>query len=151
MMAVSSNDMVANESPRRLPLMKILMGTIAAIVAATVVNVIVFYIGDAAGAFPDDFRFSTPGGGETSLGVGNVIFSTVLYLAIGGIVLAIINRLSSRPVRIFLYVAAVALLLSFIQPFTIEDAPGDMIAFLLTMHVLAGVIGVWIMTRVATS
>ncbi len=85
------------------------------------------------------------------MGVGNVIFSTVLYLALGGVAFAIINRLSSRPVRIFLYVAAVALLLSFIQPFTLGDAPGDMVAVLLLMHLLAAVIGVWVMTRVATS
>lgn len=150
-MATSSSDTTLDSPPRRIPLMKILMGTIAAIVVATVVNVIVFYIGDAAGAFPNDFRFSAPGGSETSLGVSNVIFSTILYLAIGGIVFAIINRLSSRPVRIFIYVAAVACALSFIQPFTLEDAPGDMVAFLLIMHLLAGVIGVWVMTRVATS
>jgi len=150
-MAISSNDTASSQSPQRIPLVKILIGTLAAIVAATVVNVIVFYIGDAAGAFPDDFRFNAPGGGETSMGVGNVIFSTVLYLALGGVAFAIINRLSSRPVRIFLYVAAVALLLSFIQPFTLGDAPGDMVAVLLLMHLLAAVIGVWVMTRVATS
>lgn len=141
---------VSDESSRRIPLVRILVGTIAAIVAATVVNVIVFYIGDAAGAFPDDFRFDSPGG-ETSMGVGNVILTTVMYLALGGIVFAIISRLSRRPVRMFWYVATVAFVLSLVTPFTLEGAPGDMIAFLLLMHLLAAVIGVWVMTRVATS
>jgi len=150
-MAMSSKDTVSSQSPRRIPLVRILIGTLAAIVAATVVNVIVFSIGDAAGAFPDDFRFSAPGGGETSMGVGNVILTTITYLAVGGIVFAIISRLSSRPVRVFWYVAAVAFVLSLVTPFTIEDAPGDMIAVLLIMHLLAAVIGVWVMTRVATS
>ncbi|MDQ3657723.1 MAG: DUF6069 family protein [Chloroflexota bacterium] len=149
-MAMSSNDMMSSQSPRRIPLVRILIGTLAAIVAATVVNVIVFSIGDAAGAFPDDFRFSAPGG-ETSMGVGNVILTTITYLVFGGVVFAIISRLSTRPVRVFWYVAAVAFVLSLVTPFTIEDAPGDMIAFLLLMHLLAAVIGVWVMTRVATS
>lgn len=149
-MAISSNDpIIERSSSGRLSYAGIALGTAAAIVAATIVNVIVFYIGDAAGAFPDDFRFAPPGGGETSLGVGNVILSTIMFLALGGIVFAIINRFSSRPVRIFIYVAIAACLLSFIQPFTIEDAPGDMIAFLLVMHVLAAIVGVWVMTRVA--
>ena len=150
-MAMSAEDTMSSRSPQRIPLVRILIGTMAAIVAATVVNVIVFSIGDAAGAFPDDFRFTAPGGGETSMGIGNVIFSTALYLALGGIVLAIVNRLSSRPVRTFVYVAAAVCVLSFIQPFTLEDAPGDMIAFLLLMHLLAAVIGVWVMIKVATS
>ncbi len=59
-MAISSNDTASSQSPQRIPLVKILIGTLAAIVVATVVNVIVFYIGDAAGAFPDDFRFNGP-------------------------------------------------------------------------------------------
>ncbi len=149
-MAISSNDPMSGQSPRRIPLVRILIGTLAAIVAATVVNVIVFSIGDAAGAFPDDFRFSAPGG-ETSMGVSNVVSTTITFLALGGIVFAVISRLSSRPVRVFWYVAAVAFVLSLVTPFTIEDAPGDMIAVLLLLHLLAAVIGVWVMTRVATS
>ncbi len=140
-----------SEPAGRIPLTKVLLGTVAAIVAAIVVNVIVFFIADVAGAFPDDFRFEAPGGGETTMGLGNVMFSTISYLVIGGVVFAIISRLSSRPVRTFLIVAAVALILSFITPFTIPDAPGGMVAALLVMHVLTAVVAVWVMLRVATS
>lgn len=45
--------------------------------------------------------------------------------------------------------ATVALLLSLYLPFTIEDAPGDMIAALIIMHIVAGVVGVGVMTRLA--
>ena len=145
-MAMSS---ILSEPTERIPLVRILVGTIAAIVAASVVNVIVYYIADAAGAFPDGFRFDAPGG-ETSMGVGNVIFTTTFYLAIGGIVFGVISRLTTRPVRMFWYVAAVAFLLSLFTPFTI-DAPGDMVVTLLLMHLLAAVIGVGVMTRVARS
>lgn len=148
-MASTINGLLPGEPSERIPLTRILIGTLAAIAAATVATVIVFFIGDAAGAFPDDFRFEAPGGGETALGVGNVIFSTVSYLVVGGIVFAIISRLSRRPVRIFLYVAIAALILSFVQPFTLADAPGDMIAFLLLMHVVAAVVGVWVLLRTA--
>lgn len=140
-----------SEPDGRIPFQKILVGTIAAIAAAIVVNVIVFFIADVAGAFPDDFRFEAPGGGETTMGMGNVVFSTISYLLVAGIVFAIVSRVSSRPVRTFLFVAAVALILSFITPFTIPDAPGGMVATLLIMHVLTAVVAVWDLLRVAIS
>ncbi len=148
-MAMTLNGLVPNEPRERIPLTRILVATVAAIVAAIVANAIVFVIGDAVGAFPDDYRFSPPGSGETSMGIGNVIFSTFTFLAIGGIVFAIISRLSRRPVRIFLYVAVAALVLSFFQPFTLQDEPGDMIGFLLLMHVVAAVVGVLVMLRLS--
>jgi hypothetical protein len=148
-MAMSESGLIPGEPRERIPLARILMATVGAIGAAIVANVIVFFIGDAAGAFPDDYRFSPPGGGETGMGVGNVIFSTITFLAIAGIVFAIISRVSGRPVRIFLYVAAVALVLSFFQPFTLPDPPGSMIAFLLLMHVVAAVVGVLVLLRLA--
>jgi hypothetical protein len=139
------------ESTGRMPLTRILVGTLAAFVVATVVNVIVFYIGDAAGAFPDDFRFEAFGGSETTMGVGNVILTTLSYFVFAGIVFAIISRLSARPVRIFTYVAAAAFLVSLLQPFTLKDAPGGMIASLLIMHALSAAIAVVVMPRVATA
>ena len=148
-MANPVNGLVPNEPRERIPLVRILVATVGAIVAAIIANVIVFVIGDAAGAFPDDYRFSVPGGDETSMGISNVILSTFTFLAIGGIVFAIINRFSRRPVRIFLYVAVTALVLSFFQPFTLQDAPGDMIVVLLLMHVAAAVVGVLVMLRLS--
>jgi hypothetical protein len=139
------------EPAGRIPFTRILLGTLAALVAAIVVNVIVYFIGDAAGAFPDDYRFEAFGGSETTMGVGNVIFTTLSYFVFAGIVFAIISRLSARPVRIFWYVAAVALLLSLFQPFTLSDPPGGMIPTLLIMHVLSAVIAVVVMPRVATA
>jgi hypothetical protein len=149
-MATPTNVAPAHDAPDRIPLVRILIGTIVAIVAATILNVIVFYIGDAAGAFPDDFRFEPPmGGGETSIGVGNVILTTVSYLAIAGVVFAIISRFSRRPARVFWWVAIVAFLLSLLQPLTLEDAPNDMVAFLMAMHVVATIVVVAVFTRLA--
>jgi len=148
-MAKHVNGLWPNESQERIPLIRILVATVGAIMAGIVANIIVFVIGDAAGAFPDNYRFSPPAGGETSMGIGTVILSTFSFLAVGGIVFAIVSRLSRRPVRIFLYVAAAALVLSFFQPFTLQDAPGDMVVFLLLMHVAAAVVGVLVMLRLA--
>ena len=137
-------------APDRIPLIRILIGTIVAIVVAAILNVIVFFIGDAAGAFPDDFRFEAPmGGSETSMGVGNVILSTVSYLAIAGVVFAIISRFSRHPARVFLWVAIVVFLLSLLQPLMLEDAPNDMVAFLMLMHLVATFVVVAVYTRLA--
>jgi hypothetical protein len=146
----TSTDVAGYDAPNRIPLVRILAGTIVAIAVAAMLNAIVFFIGDATGAFPDDFRFEAPmGGDETSMGVGNVMLSTISYLVVAGVVFAIISRFSRRPARVFLWVAVVVFLLSLVQPLTLEDAPNDMVAFLIAMHVVTTIVVVAVFTRLA--
>ncbi len=148
-MATSPNTTVSNEPTSRIALSKIAVGTIVGALAAAAVNAVVFFIADAAGSFPEDVLVESPGGDLAPIGVGTVILATIFQLVVAGIVFAVISRFSARPIRLFWYVAMVVLVLSFALPFTISDAPGDMIVALLLMHLLAAVIGVGIMTRVA--
>ena len=100
---------------------------------------------------PDSVEVGGFGGDPAPIGVGNVIIAKVMGLAVAGIVFAVISRISARPIRLFWYVAAVVLVISFSGPFTISDAPGDMVAALLLMHLLVAVVGMGVMTRVARS
>lgn len=148
-MATPESTPVSNRSAPRIALGKVAAGVLAGAIAAAVVNAIVFFIADAAGSFPDDVLVESPGGDPAAIGVGTVIFATLSQLVIAGIVFAVITRFSTRPVRLFWYVAAAVLLLTFALPFTIDDAPGDMVVALLLMHFLAAVVGVGVMTRIA--
>lgn len=150
-MATPASTSDSQRSASRIAIGKVAIGTIAGAIAATVANAIVFFIADAAGAFPDDVLVESPGGDPAPTGVGTVIFATMTQLVIAGIVFAVIVRFSDRPIRLFWSVAAVVLVLTLALPFTIDDAPGDMLVALLLMHVLAAIVGVGVMTRIARS
>jgi membrane protease YdiL (CAAX protease family) len=114
---------------------------IAAIVAAVVAGIAHLIIGDVLGGIPDGFRVDTPSG-EQDLVFGSSMFAAFLYTIIGGVVYAIVRRFSGNPERLFVIVAVVVTLLSLIQPFTIEDGPGKVIATLVTLHIIAAIVAI---------
>jgi hypothetical protein len=57
---------------------------------------------------------------------------------LGALLIAVMGRLTRRPIRTFRVVAAV-LVLSFATPFTLLGAPAAMILASLLMHVIAAV------------
>lgn len=146
-MATPSNPTIPEEPTPRIPLVRILIGAIMAAIAAAVANGVIFLIGDAAGSFPNDVTFEGSNGEAMSIELGSVIGGSIIAVMAAGIVFAVISRLSSRPERLFSMIALVLLILSFIPPFTIPDAPGDMIVALLLMHLVGGAIAIWTLTR----
>jgi hypothetical protein len=93
-------------------------------------------------------------------GPGQIIGATVVYLFLGTIVFAVINRWSSRPARTYLLVASAALLLSLALPiaagfgYAAPSVPQPGTATVVTlslMHVLAYAISVPMFLRLARS
>ncbi len=105
-----------------------------AILIAVVLNVILFFIADVAGVW-DGVELEN---GEQIVAPAVVIF-TVFGLVGGTITFAALNQFTQNPVRIFQIVAGVVLVLSFVTPLSVEDAPADFIIVLELMHVVAGV------------
>lgn len=120
---------------------------IAAILAA-MANAIVYAIAKAADTLPSDVLVETPGG-EQPIGLAAVIFATVFPIVIGGVVLALLARFTRAPRRIFVILASILAVLSLISPLTIADAPVDMKATLIVMHVVAAVVGVGALLRLS--
>lgn len=114
-----------------------LIGLVIAIVAALVV----FFIAQAAG---DDLLVQPPGQAEQSVEVPFVIAATV-FGAIGALLAALLIRLTPRPRITFVVVAVVALLLSFIQPFTAADTATAL--WLNLMHVAVAVPLIWFLAN----
>ncbi len=136
-----------SNTTERIPLRKIAIATIVAAIAAAIVNAIVFLIADAAGAMPESVKVDNPGGGSSSIELATVVTVTIYPLLLAGVLLAVLARFSKRPLQLFWVISAVVLVLSFFEPFVfLDDAPGDMIAALLTMHVVAAVVGVGVIT-----
>lgn len=114
-----------------------------AIVSATVVNVILFYIGAALGGFPSDVL--TPMG--TPLTVMNVVIMTVATIFVGAIGYAILNRFVANP-NLWFVVTSVLIFIAFIpSPFSIAGPPVLMIVVLEVMHVVAAAAAIYFLTR----
>ncbi len=111
---------------------------IAAIIAAVVAGLAHLIIGDLLGGIPDGFRVDTPSG-EQDLVFGSSMFAAFLYTLIGGVVYAIVRRFSGNPERLFVIIAVVVTLLSFFQPIAV-DAPGEVKATLIALHIIAAIV-----------
>ncbi|MDP9455502.1 MAG: DUF6069 family protein [Actinomycetota bacterium] len=109
-------------------------------------NALVYLIAGVVGAIPSDFVIPGPG---TPLTLGMVVGSTVVPALLAGVVFALLGRFTRRPVRNFVVLAAVLLVLSFVTPLTIPGAPLSMVLALELMHVVAAVVIVGGLTTLA--
>ena len=72
--------------------------------------------------------------------LGMVVGSTLVPALLAGVVFALLGRFTRRPVRSFVVLATVLLVLSFVTPLTIAGAPLSMVVALELMHVVAAVV-----------
>lgn len=113
-------------------------------VAAAAANALVFLIAQAAGAIPPDIIVPEANEPITVVPVMMVSFMPAI---VAGIVLAILAALTPHPVKIFLIIATIMLILSFYTPFTIPGAIMPMIVVLNLMHIIAAVVISWVLIR----
>lgn len=128
---------------RRLPIVAPLAATVAAMS-----NALVYYAASGLGFIPQDVLVASPGG-EAPLTAGPVVISSAAGAVGAAIVFALAGLFSRRPVRTFRIAAAVALVISFVTPFTISGAPVAMVLSLETMHVVAWAVIVGLLTTLA--
>jgi len=115
---------------------------VIAMIAASVANVIVYLIGSAVGAIPDDLPSSAE-----EIGIPAVIFSCVLTVTVATVAFWLFNRFSENPVRNFVILSGIVFVTSLTGPFTIDGASAGLIASLLVMHVVAAGVVVLVFTR----
>jgi hypothetical protein len=106
-------------------------------VVTAVVNAVIFFIASAAGAIPSTVLVP---GMNLPVTVVPVILQSFVPAILAGVLLALLNRFTRRPVRIFRIIAAVLLVISFANPLTIPDAPLSMVLALNFMHIVAAAI-----------
>ena len=116
-----------------------------ALVLAAVANVVVYLVASSLGAMPQDVDAN----GQGPITLPMVVAMSVAGAVAGTLVYALIGRFVRRPVRVFRLVSALALVLSFVGPFTIPGAPAVMVGALLLMHMIAAVIVVGLLTTLA--
>ncbi len=120
------------------------VGPLAAVTAA-VANTFAYLVASVLGAMPQDVVVN--GQGPITLVVVAAV-SAQGALA-GAVIYALVGWFARRPVLVFRVVAAVALVLSFVTPFTIPGAPIPMVLTLELMHVIAALVSVGTLTTLA--
>lgn len=114
-----------------------------AVVAAAVANVVVYFVASALGFLPGDVAIGPDG---QALNVVAVVVASAIPAFGAGALLAVLNVFLRRPVRVFVIVSAVVLMLSFYTPTTIAGAPLAMVLTLELMHVVAAAVIVGVLT-----
>lgn len=112
---------------------KVLYPALAAGLVAAAINAVLFWVGSATGAVPADLII--PNAGQP-LTIVPVIISSILPALVAGLVFFLLIRFTRNPLRIFNWVAAIVLILSFSSPFTIPNVPAGMAVVLELMHVV---------------
>ena len=135
-------------SSQKLPLSRIALAGLLAIVASIVANVLIWWLSGLVFAIPADFM--------PLMGPGPTIMFTTIFLVGATIVYAIINALSKNPARMFLIVATVVLVLGLIPDVMMLISPESMpmgtptlpaVLTLMAMHFAAFAITLWVFVR----
>ena len=119
-------------------------GALALILAAAA-NAVVYLVASSLGAMPQ----SVDANGQGPITLPMVVATSAAGAVAGTLVYAVVGRFVRSPVRVFRLVSTVALVLSFVGPFTIPGAPAAMVGALLLMHVITAVTVVGLLTTLA--
>jgi uncharacterized membrane protein HdeD (DUF308 family) len=113
---------------------------LAAVVAA-VINAVLYFIGDAVGLMDPSVGIPGPDGSLQPITLAPIIMSSVIPTLIAAGVLALLNRFTANPLRIYGIVTIVLFIVTLVNPFLgIPNLPLGMGIWLDVMHaVVAGV------------
>jgi len=113
---------------------------LAAVVAA-VINAVLYFIGDAIGLMDPSVGIPGPDGSLQPITLAPIIMSSVIPTLIAAGVLALLNRFTANPLRIYGIVTIVLFVVTLVNPFLgIPNLPLGMGIWLDVMHaVVAGV------------
>jgi hypothetical protein len=142
-----ANTSVNAVTPGKLPLSRVIMAGIVAIVGSVLANLVVYWVGRmVAQPLPDFQPLASP--------LPTILFTTG-FLVIATIVYAVINAFTSNPVRVFTIVAIVALIVGLIPDIMMIVDPASSIMgtptlsavlVLIVMHFVAFAITMWSFT-----
>lgn len=115
-----------------------------AALAAALLNTLIFAFGFTLGAFPPSVIIPNV---DAPMTVPPIVTASLLGVGAGGAVLALLERFTRKAVRVYQVVGSIFLVLSFITPFTIPDAPLSMVLALELMHLTTGAAALWLAPR----
>ena len=132
---------------QRVAYSRLLWVTLLAMLLASLFNSLLYVIGQAIGAFSVSYTIAQMNNMPITL--APVIFATSIGVLGGCLVFALLGLVTQRPVRWYRMVAIGVLVLSFASPLTLPAAPIMLVLFLEAMHVVTGLLALWLPTRLA--
>jgi hypothetical protein len=123
---------------KRLPFKSYAYRALLAAFITIIINIIIFYIGKAAGAFPESIIVSA----DSPLQVSMVIMMSIFGTVVGILIFAAVGSL-----RVFRIIAIIGFILLIYTPFSVADASTSFIITLEIMHITTAVVTVWVASR----
>jgi len=120
----------------------IMRNTVVAAIVTVVLNLILYFIADAAGWIPDDLT-----GTAENFGIPAIIVTTIVPIVLGGILLSLLIKWTNHPVLMFSLIAAVTFIASLSAPLTVAGASTSFKIVLVVMHVITAGLGTVILLR----
>jgi Family of unknown function (DUF6069) len=134
--------------PNEIAWPRVPLAAAAAVVASAVACAVLFLIESALGVI--DHSVSVPSMiGTGPVSIASVAVAAAVYSVLAAVVFAVIVAIGRRPIRVFLIVSVVALVLSLALPATVPGPSPAMRLGLALMHVVTWAIDVTILTTVA--
>ncbi len=118
------------------------VGPLAA-AGAALAKAVVYRLAVALGTITPDVIIPDPRGPLT---LGQTVVSSAVPALAATLVFAMIGRVARRPIRVFEFVRAIVVVLSFVTPVAIPGAPAPFVLTLLLMHTVAGAVTVGVLT-----
>jgi hypothetical protein len=150
-MSTTTHDLRIKPMSRSNRISRVWWIPVPAIMVATIANVLFYYILsdvlNVALFIPDE----TGSGGTVALTVSNVIFMSVVFSLGAGIVFLIIAAFSPHPIRWFVIISMIVLVLSFALPLMLssDQVTLETKIILMAMHVLGAILVVGIIIRLS--
>jgi len=112
-----------------------------AAISSAAINAVLYFIGDATGLMDKAVGMPGPDGSVQAITLVPVIMSSIIPTLIAAGVLALLNRFTENPIRIYGIVTIVLFVVTLANPFMgIPNIPLSMGLWLIVMHaVVAGV------------
>ncbi len=120
---------------------------IAAILLAAVANAIVYAVARALDTIPQSVLVETPGGGTDPISLLPVVAASAQGGLGATLLYWLLRRFTSRPARWLVIVGGAIMVLSFLQPLSISEAPAKMVITLVIMHIVAAVVSIGAVVR----
>lgn len=122
------------------------IGLLAGLIAA-LLNLAIFYISKFIGSISNNYLL--PGGNPLS--IASVVLSTLLSGLVASLVLFVLSKFTKNPIKIFSIIGFIFLLLSMAGPFGTPNLPIGMRVTLSLMHIVAGIIIIYGLTKKANA
>jgi hypothetical protein len=120
----------------------VMRNTIIAAITTIVLNLVVYFIGDAAGWIPDDLPERAD-----NFGIPAIIVSTLIPIIGGGIVLTLLIHTTTHPVLMFCLISSVVFIATLAAPLSVAGSHRSFATFLVALHVITVVVGVALLIR----